>query len=288
VTSENGVTTEEIMYTPFGEQLNETEERYTYNGKELDETGLYYYGARYYDPVIGRFVTRDPLTGGRKSPQTLNRYAYCRNNPLRYFDPAGTDDEDSQKKVEDVFARLQNINPDALKEIQELLDSKDISAVQALEMILELLGFTVTALGGNDLSVVIDDGQSITVKAVTSLIVNGQEAWGVVTPDGIRINTSSGKVGDFTLTMLHEISHVAIPGNDQNTEHPFIWGVEYSYFVALSWVGVEFSNEDIREGGKWNFALHVHAEVQDSDRGGLHRVSLDQILRRWIEGSLPC
>ncbi|MBU7040352.1 MAG: RHS repeat-associated core domain-containing protein, partial [Theionarchaea archaeon] len=87
VTSENGVTTEEIMYKPFGEQLNETEERYTYNQKELDETGFYYYGARYYDPVIGRFLTRDPLTGEKESPQSLNRYAYCLNNPLTYIDP---------------------------------------------------------------------------------------------------------------------------------------------------------------------------------------------------------
>lgn len=63
VTSETGATTEEIMYEPFGEQINISEEKYTYNGKEKDETGLYYYGACYYDPVIGRFTTRDPLTG---------------------------------------------------------------------------------------------------------------------------------------------------------------------------------------------------------------------------------
>ncbi|MBU7022497.1 MAG: PD40 domain-containing protein, partial [Theionarchaea archaeon] len=118
VTSESGVTTEEIMYKPFGGQLNETEERYTYNGKELDETGLYYYGARYYDPVIGRFISRDPLTGKTESPQTLNRYAYCRNNPLTYTDPAGTNSSDPQQAVEDIFNTLSNLNPETLIEIQ--------------------------------------------------------------------------------------------------------------------------------------------------------------------------
>ena len=42
-------------------------------------SGLYYYGARYYDPLIGRFIIAD----------TLNRYSYVLNNPLRYMDPSG-------------------------------------------------------------------------------------------------------------------------------------------------------------------------------------------------------
>ena len=63
-----------------------------FTGKELDsETGLglYYFGARYYDPGIGRFVTPDPGQPDLNDPQTLNPYAYCLNNPLRYVDPTG-------------------------------------------------------------------------------------------------------------------------------------------------------------------------------------------------------
>ncbi len=89
VTTENGAITEEILYEPFGEQINTSEERYTYNGKERDETGFYYYGARSYDPQIGRFLTRDVVKGDYKIPQGLNRYTYCRNNPLLYTDPDG-------------------------------------------------------------------------------------------------------------------------------------------------------------------------------------------------------
>jgi RHS repeat-associated protein len=53
-----------------------------------DETGLYYYGARYYDPQLGRFIQPDSSVPS-DDPQTLNRYAYCGNNPLKYVDPTG-------------------------------------------------------------------------------------------------------------------------------------------------------------------------------------------------------
>ncbi len=48
-------------YEPFGESsVKEGSEDYLFNGKEKDTTGLYYYGARYYDPETGRFITKDP------------------------------------------------------------------------------------------------------------------------------------------------------------------------------------------------------------------------------------
>jgi RHS repeat-associated protein len=62
---------------------------YLFTGKELDSTGLYYYGARYYDPDIGRFITADTIVQSPYDPQSLNRYSYCRNNPINYIDPTG-------------------------------------------------------------------------------------------------------------------------------------------------------------------------------------------------------
>jgi RHS repeat-associated protein len=64
--------------------------RYTYTGQESDgETGLMYYGARYYSAEIGRFVQPDSMLPDIYDPQQLNRYAYVRNNPLKYVDPSG-------------------------------------------------------------------------------------------------------------------------------------------------------------------------------------------------------
>jgi RHS repeat-associated protein len=53
--------------------------------------GLYYYGARWYDPTLGRFAQADSIVPGAFNPQSLNRYSYTLNNPLRYIDPSGHD-----------------------------------------------------------------------------------------------------------------------------------------------------------------------------------------------------
>ncbi|MBU7022473.1 MAG: RHS repeat protein [Theionarchaea archaeon] len=79
-----------VTYHPFGEvSTQEGTEYYTFTGKELDETGLYYYGARYYDPDLGRFITRDSVRGYMSRPQSLNRYTYCYNNPIKFVDQWG-------------------------------------------------------------------------------------------------------------------------------------------------------------------------------------------------------
>ena len=53
------------------------------------ETGIYYYGARYYNPEIRRFVQPDPIIQDVYDPQALNRYSYTLNNPVKYIDPSG-------------------------------------------------------------------------------------------------------------------------------------------------------------------------------------------------------
>lgn len=56
-----------------------------YSGKEMDECGLYYYGARYYAPWLQRWVSADPAG----EVDGLNLYRFVRNNPLRYVDNDG-------------------------------------------------------------------------------------------------------------------------------------------------------------------------------------------------------
>lgn len=91
VTNEGGDVVEETTYDPWGEvKSGGTKNKYQYTGQEKDdETGLNYYNARYYDPHTKRFIQPDEIIQNIYDPQTLNRYAYVRNNPLKNTDPTG-------------------------------------------------------------------------------------------------------------------------------------------------------------------------------------------------------
>ncbi len=96
ITDHTGAQVRLQEFSPFG-TLSRSEQApgagdnpFHFTGKRLDSsTGLYYYGARYYDPELGRFIQADPTVQHPDDPQDLNRYAYARNNPLRYVDPTG-------------------------------------------------------------------------------------------------------------------------------------------------------------------------------------------------------
>ena len=70
-----------------------TDRRFT-GQREEASLGFYDYGARQFDPTLGRFLQADTLVPEPGNPQSLNRYAYTLNNPLRYTDPSGHFEED--------------------------------------------------------------------------------------------------------------------------------------------------------------------------------------------------
>lgn len=81
-------------YRPYGVKLNNAtasaNNRLWFAGKPYDSSsGLSYMGARYYDPLLGRFMGVDPATANPEQIHSVNRYAYANNNPYRYVDPDG-------------------------------------------------------------------------------------------------------------------------------------------------------------------------------------------------------
>ncbi|MCF7906178.1 RHS repeat-associated core domain-containing protein [Candidatus Gracilibacteria bacterium] len=94
-TDSDGEVVQLLDYFPYGDsRIDEHDENYEndyqFTGKERDEeTGLSYYEARYYNSGIARFIARDPWEGDIKDPQSLNKYSYVQNNPLKYRDPNG-------------------------------------------------------------------------------------------------------------------------------------------------------------------------------------------------------
>lgn len=72
-------------YDPYGSGMTS----YGFAGEWTDQTGLQNLRARYYMPQPGRFLTRDIYPGTPNQPETINRYSYSSNNPLKYTDPSG-------------------------------------------------------------------------------------------------------------------------------------------------------------------------------------------------------
>jgi RHS repeat-associated protein len=89
---QNGALLWRKEYKPFGEQHDSTSEnaKVSYTGKEHDDiTRLTYFGARYYDPHLGRFASVDPVGFSESNPMSFNRYSYGNANPYRFVDPDG-------------------------------------------------------------------------------------------------------------------------------------------------------------------------------------------------------
>ena len=110
ITNLDGEVVQHIEYVPFGEVFIEERNNiwntpYLFNAKEFDEeTGLYYYGARYYDPRISLWISTDPK---QESYFAFSSYVYCGNNPLIYIDPNGKEWEDPAQ-AEKLKAKIDN------------------------------------------------------------------------------------------------------------------------------------------------------------------------------------
>ncbi|MGK3969872.1 RHS repeat-associated core domain-containing protein [Sorangium sp. So ce118] len=125
VTDQDQQLSQHVEYLPSGELwADQTDSRfqnrqpYLFTGKELDlSTGLYYYGARSYEPRLGVWLSPDPIldqymrgapNGGVYDPIHLGLYAYTRNNPLRFVDPTGLAEECVDGGCQSFVGRLDN------------------------------------------------------------------------------------------------------------------------------------------------------------------------------------
>jgi RHS repeat-associated protein len=126
MTNTSGTKISDCTYAPYGEEVScspsNVSNHYKFTGKERDsETGHDYFGARYYGSNMGRFLSPDEFTGGPMdlygpnpsdagplpyanivNPQSLNKYSYTYNNPIRYVDPDG---HETQSTLDDQAAR---------------------------------------------------------------------------------------------------------------------------------------------------------------------------------------
>ena len=181
---------------PFGETLS-GDERYGFTGKELDESGLQYFGARYYDSGTGRFISVDPLKDG------MNWYSYARNNPLRYIDPTGNEVVEVRIFDEAKF-KDKGLTTDMVdNRVVDFLNimSQTSGAVLGSNVLTNDLKvkFFFAELGGDNMPTIIEDGNSFIVYLSLPHLMTTGEFDNGVTLDG-RILTSDHA--------SHELRHV--------------------------------------------------------------------------------
>ena len=194
VTDEQKRVIERHDYLPFGEEcttgpcasnpgLGAGQPR-KFTGKERDtESGLDYFGARYYGSTIGRFTTVDPEYTWQENltdPQLWNRYAYARNDPLRYVDPDG-------RKIVLAAGSSGAFKTEFTTAITYLNKGKASSVISQLEKRSE----TITVKEGAALSDVFYDPSTNTIT------------WNPYS----ALKTTGGKTQSPALGLLHEADH---------------------------------------------------------------------------------
>ena len=174
ITDETGTIKNQYRYDAFGAGLEASEElpnRIRYTGQQYDEvTEQYYLRARYYNPILGRFLQEDVCQG-----DGLNLYAYCRNNPVVYWDPSGYTNTQTPLGKSCSTAKVSDGSSDERSESTRELNQDELG---------ELVG-----KGGNKEVYAVGDGQ------VVAILQDGKPSSGI----------------DKEITMLKQLEELGLP-----------------------------------------------------------------------------
>ena len=236
VTDIAGVGVQHFRYLPFGEPLYSKKtgtfsSRYTFSGKERDaESGLNYFGARYYNSDLSIWISVDPLAD--KYPN-LSPYTYCADNPVRLVDPEGRDvyfvGDDNDRAIE----HLQNHNEEGKLEyagtpktkIDKMLvaaiDDEDISVFITTDKSNSFGGIS-SETGGAYMGNFFENGKVCTDQYVCpSMLEKFDKSVGDNKPGLTMIHelAESYYGGKIALERKHSSPHAGISGSTYNEAH---------------------------------------------------------------------
>ncbi len=200
---------QENHYYPFGMEQGEwtapssPENKYKYNGKELNDEfslGLYDYGARWYDPVVGRWTSVDPLA---QLYPSVSPYAYGLNNPMFWTDPTGMTVEPGSQKEWD--KQKQNVvgERDKLQSKIDGLNAKATAKGWSAEKLAGKIGNMQDRV--NSLNGTIDNLGTLEASSQVYALKSGAGEEG-----GTTYDPSTGNIVfsyDGTANFVHETTH---------------------------------------------------------------------------------
>lgn len=171
-----------------------------YSGKEMDRTGLYYYGARYYVPWLSRWINADPA-GDADGP---NRYAFVGNNPLRYVDSVGAyKTESTIRHYSDFISVVFGHSEHLLQQLHNIFHKKNIKRNLAANFAVEVgkgvAGYEAGVFGAGLVELVLPSPQSFIPYLTTGGLIGGNIGGDIV---GSMIDPFTNEVASRTGIML--------------------------------------------------------------------------------------
>jgi RHS repeat-associated protein len=202
ITDFNGELLEETRYLPFGAVLAGGEEDFLYTGKEKDNSGLYYYEARYYDPFLRKFTQPDSIIPSAYNPQSFNQYSYVMNNPYKYVDPSGNV---AIMAAIGIAATVGAAIFGTVNVVSQMVENGDVGApLDGGDIISEMAGgaaagATVTAIPGSGVAANVIGGVIAgQVGELVQNVVNPDESWneGLLQKDNMAMDAVFGVVAN--------------------------------------------------------------------------------------------
>ena len=243
ITNLDGEVVQHIEYVPFGEVFVEERNNiwntpYLFNAKEFDEeTGLYYYGARYYDPRLSLWLSIDPK---EEKYSNVSTYCYVISNPLKYTDPTGMEIDMTKVRLADEQLKLsttQSVIKDlasqtglqlSLDKDNKLQYAKNDEGKPIINKITNKKGKEIDAgskTARNFLIKMIDNKTEIEVSYHAKRTVTSGTQIGLSFEQ--ISNMVKGAVGvdgntlGFGMTFLHELHHTTIGGDYHDSTELF-------------------------------------------------------------------
>ncbi|MBE6325919.1 MAG: hypothetical protein E7077_02470 [Bacteroidales bacterium] len=190
VTDADGNIAQHVEYIPYGEVFveernNSFSTNYLFNAKELDnETGLYYYGARYLDPTGAMWLSVDPLF---EKYAGMSPYSYCAGNPVKMVDPDG-------RELMDIFkGAIAVINDNIMLGVGDYRGRMGRQAVDASD-------YNLGLIIGDCLSVLIGSGE---IGTGTGMMAQGVVVTGASVSGGVTAPVAVVGVGKVVAGAAH-------------------------------------------------------------------------------------
>ena len=224
ITNLDGEVVQHIEYVPFGEVFIEERNNtwntpYLFNAKEYDEeTGMYYYGARYYEPRMSLWMSTDPL---EKNFPSYNPYVFSHNNPLSWIDNKGMADYFSTNGK---FIRSDNNEKDPYIYIQTRKGNIKLSDYQfennksgLRKMMRIVFHYGLQGNAPKGVSFGVDSSKPEGIDASTLAYTRNDKNIRILVENG-KFDEALSQIYNMKSTISHEIFHTTIKGKSREEE----------------------------------------------------------------------